>query len=99
MTYHVYDGDRWWSASDEAEALKFAGNAIDAARDQCDPEWPAWVEDIHIIIGPGDMDDEAKGDADSVFVATMTEVECQAGVVGTYCNFAMMPTAHTGEKA
>lgn len=56
MALHFNDGDHWQVAPDMATAEAWAVEAIDAARDTCDPEWPDTVESISIYEAPQDCE-------------------------------------------
>lgn len=58
MTYHLYDPGDCDSTQHAsiADAMKAGNDLIAIYRDQCDPEWPEYVEGIAIYEG-GDEED------------------------------------------
>ena len=52
MPFFVYDGDRYREYQEFPDALTVADEAINGARECCDPEWPLWVEEISIWQAP-----------------------------------------------
>ena len=50
--YHLWNGSKWTQYESISDAEGAADDAIDAARDCCDPEWPAWVTEICVFSAP-----------------------------------------------
>ncbi len=61
--FHVFDGNNWSRYSDLSAATRAAEDAIDTARDACDPHWPDWVNHIAVYAAAADSshpDEEGK---------------------------------------
>lgn len=47
--YFVYDGCERINCDTMEEAMEVANQAIEYAKENCDPEWPDWVDDVCIM--------------------------------------------------
>ena len=59
--YHLWDGSKWTQYESISDAEGAADEAIDAARDCCDPEWPLWVGEIAVYLAPPEIEDPNEG--------------------------------------
>jgi hypothetical protein len=57
MALHLFNGDNWERCADMDAARTMMQDAIDQARDCCDPEWPDWVEQIAVYEAPEDSEE------------------------------------------
>ena len=95
MGYHVYDGDRWYYFEDRAEADQAADEAIAAAQDDCDPEWPTYVDEICIAEGPPLVEHWERDELPVVAFAAPTNKrppdvdEGESDSVDYYCDYEM----------
>ena len=70
--YYLFDGDRWWELESLEDAMDGAAEAIENARDCCDPEWPCWASEIAIYAAFPGCDEP---DEDGRLIAYAKEVE------------------------
>ena len=113
MAYYAYGCDEAQECATLSDALDFCRIVIDYAYDNCDPEWPLYVEDIHIKQGAPGLDDEAQDDLPTIYIATpvnitrpssdLDEDGCDSN--GDYwgngcdfmCDYEMRPARRTGQ--
>lgn len=93
LAYHVWNADGWQRDLAFPEAIGLAQSAIDRARAACNPEWPAYVEEICIVAAPVGTDTETLGDLDAVMTVVQADVRSAPPEtrLDTFCDYVLRP--------
>lgn len=91
----LFDGEGWSKFATLKDAAEAADEAIEAARDACDPEWPFWVAEIRVFSAPPGCDDPEENGR-LVLYAKEVDIEHDADPeaegVDYWCDYVMTET-------